>query len=123
MTSDPVVLLVDDNELVRGSVSAVLRREGFDVLAFATGEEAIGAIESGKFDFAFALIDLSLPDIPGERVVVALRMRDPNVRILAISGYPANMLKPQLDMIGVNSFLQKPFDTEELLEALSVSLD
>lgn len=123
MTSDPVVLLVDDNELVRGSVSAVLRREGFDVLAFATGEEAIGAIESGEFDFAFALIDLSLPDIPGERVVVALRMQDPNVRILAISGYPANMLKPQLDMIGVNSFLQKPFDTEELLEALSVSLD
>jgi CheY-like chemotaxis protein len=80
------ILLVEDSQDIREVFTLLLRAEGAEVLATASGREAIEQI--AKRDFDVVLTDLGLPDIPGDTVirrVLANSRRRP--RIIVVTGY------------------------------------
>jgi twitching motility two-component system response regulator PilH len=114
------VLLVDDNELLRTTIVRMLTPEGHQVLTAANREDALQIWELEKPDVA--ICDVNLPRSVPAAVIGALRSRDSQLKILAISGDDIGVFHESMTdvvaRIGADSFLRKPFRRSELFEAL-----
>ncbi len=120
--SDPVrktdrrVLLVDDEESLRHSLAKALRRAGFVVETAATGREGVDRFANGGFDAV--VTDVRLPDLSGLDIAALCTEVDPDVPVLVITGYGSVENALEAMRRGARDFLQKPFETSELLAAL-----
>ncbi|HKQ63169.1 MAG TPA: PAS domain-containing protein [Candidatus Polarisedimenticolaceae bacterium] len=106
----PVVLVVEDDPLVRDITVRALQTRGYEVLAAADGEEAlrIGTAQASRL--SLLLTDLVLPRRSGEEVADRLMQLSPQLRVLFISGYPLDADPTR----GDRAFLRKPFTPSEL---------
>jgi CheY-like chemotaxis protein len=120
------ILVVDDEELVRGSIAGVLRRAGHAVTTAEDGEDALGKFQPNRFDLV--ITDIVMPRMEGIETMRALRRLEPAIRVIAMSGGDAGddgfYLKAAL-ALGADATLQKPFRVAELqqlvAEALAIS--
>ena len=110
------VLVVDDEAVVREVVSRVLRSEGYDVVTVTTAAAALDSPAARTC--GLVLCDLMLPDRSGLDVVRALRARRPELPVVLITGYASGASLAQAEEAGAAGFLPKPFDSEELLDAV-----
>jgi CheY-like chemotaxis protein len=86
-------------------MSQFLTRLGFEVQGCLTGAEALRYLEEGASGLALIVLDLSLPDVPGDELLDRIIAGYPQLRILICSGYPYNVQRfPERVR-----FLQKPF--------------
>ena len=85
------ILVVEDNDAQRRTLCDILRHEGFDPVACATGGEALAASESESF--SVAILDQRLPDLTGIEVLEALRDRDTGTRVILHTAYGSFELK------------------------------
>jgi two-component system, cell cycle sensor histidine kinase and response regulator CckA len=107
------ILLVEDEDAVRVIVSAVLRRQGYQVLEAATPHGAIEIFGRHGATIDLLLTDVVMPEMNGPSLAQRLVAERPELRILFISGY-ADVASP-LDAGGPNvSFLSKPFQASAL---------
>jgi two-component system cell cycle sensor histidine kinase/response regulator CckA len=118
------VLLVEDEVLAREGLRAMLEILGFEVVAFASAEEAEEAAQVRSF--TLLLTDLGLPGIDGEELARRLRGRDPMVKVIVMSGYAEDeILARSARQEGVR-YLEKPLDmdmlTREIGNALGLDL-
>jgi two-component system, cell cycle sensor histidine kinase and response regulator CckA len=101
------VLVVEDEEVIRGLVDQVLRGEGYEVLLAADGDEAIALAGSSRIDVL--LTDLTMPGIGGQELADRLRAGAPGLKVMFMSGFAeggdfsASALPP------ATAFLEKPF--------------
>jgi CheY-like chemotaxis protein len=108
-----VILVVDDESLVRGVVDDILTSEGHTVLQAISGAEAIRMCEERAFDLV--ITDLSMPLMDGFDLISALRRSQNDLAILAISGvYTGDLLKA-VKLLGAKAILEKPFELDELV--------
>ncbi|HZK48621.1 MAG TPA: response regulator, partial [Thermoleophilia bacterium] len=115
LTGHGTILLAEDNREVRALVRNVLRRAGYEVLSAADGEEAfrLGTEYPGPLDLL--LTDLVMPGLRGEELYRRLSERRPGLRVLLMSGYPADdVVKGEIES-GAVPFLAKPFTRDQLL--------
>jgi len=111
------VLLVEDEDTLRDSVARYLEFEGHQVLAAANGREAFDLGVSGRPDVLVA--DWMLRNhIHGLHVAQTLRMVDPELGTILITGFPSRDLERELENGVVARMLEKPFDLEELHRAV-----
>ena len=111
------VLLVDDNYDAVVTTAALLETMGHAVRVAATGEEAIG--EAARQAPQVAILDIGLPDMDGYALARRLRMDDPSVRLVALSGYGQQSDVAQALEAGFALHLTKPATLEDLARALS----
>ena len=64
------------------------------------------------------LLDLTLPDISGERLVAEFKQAEPDIPVLIMTGYSTSALSQRDDMQQVDGFLEKPFRLNELIETI-----
>jgi signal transduction histidine kinase/CheY-like chemotaxis protein len=118
-----VILVVDDEELLRSLAREVLRAAGHDVLLAATGPEAIAlaARTAGPIDLVIS--DVVMPGMGGPELVRALLAARPELRALLISGHPLDELAARgaLAAYAVEA-LTKPFTSSELVAAVERAL-
>ncbi len=107
------VLIADDEELVRRVVRRALEAEGHVVTTAASGAEAMACI-SRTPGLDVVLLDRSLGDAPGERLVPELRRRAPQAKIVLFTGLP---VEPELER-QVDAVLLKPVRPEQLRRAI-----
>src|SRR5687768_15748635 len=110
------ILLVEDAEDIRSVFAMLLKCEGAEVVATATGREAAEAAERQAFDVV--LTDLGLPDIPGDAVirhVLATASRRP--RVVVLTGYDEPFTS-RARQAGADIVLNKPIAWPELVEHL-----
>jgi len=105
------VLVVDDEELVRGLMSAILGSAGHEVATAASGEEALR--ELAERDFDIVLTDLGMPSMNGWEVAAAARRIRPSAQIVLVTGWGETVV-PEPDS-GVARILSKPFSRAQLL--------
>jgi PAS domain S-box-containing protein len=118
----PTVMVVDDDEQVRDVTGDILRRAGLQVLSVARGSEAIKLFASRHANIDCVLLDLSMPDLTGDEVMVVLRAVDPSIPIVIMSGYIANdPLRSAMNQ-KATGFVQKPFLPNELVATVRGSL-
>jgi signal transduction histidine kinase/ActR/RegA family two-component response regulator len=110
------VLVVDDDTLVRRSISRLVTRMGFEVVEASSGEQALDVYGNGPAPY-FVLLDLEMPGIDGLEVLQRLRSLDPRARILVASGHRQPAKEDAVRASG-GVFLGKPFQSAELSAAM-----
>ena len=114
----PHVLVVDDENLIADSVTAILNRNGFDAVARYCGVAALAYLDERSPDIV--VTDVILPDLDGIQVAISLRMACPSLRIVLFSGNVAADNMIELAAVDGNCFemLAKPVHPADLLRAL-----
>ena len=110
------VLIIDDEPLVRGHLRRVLELRGYVVRDAPDGRSGLSELASRPSDLV--LLDLSMPDMDGVEVVRALRAQGNDVPVVLCSGNLDGAAERGLQPAMVQSVLQKPFSTDELLTAI-----
>lgn len=101
---------------------AILIRLGYRALEAKTGLEAIEIAKTFNGDIDLALINIKLPDIPGDKVYPLLMEARPNLKVIVCSGYTKYDANPIIDA-GAQDFIQKPFTIKTLSEKLKKVLE
>ncbi|MEJ2215168.1 MAG: PAS domain S-box protein [Gemmatimonadota bacterium] len=115
------VLLVEDNPSVRGVTVRMLEREGCAVIEASSGREALDLARENGDRIDIAISDMVMPEMGGAELAERLRELLPDLKIVLMSGYSADELGARTldpDM----SFLEKPFDREDLARVLAENL-
>lgn len=116
------ILLVDDEEQLRGVVAEYLEGCGYRVIQAGNGEEAIALAEECRSNIALLISDVVMPKANGRAVVDHIRAAHPETAVLVISGY-ANDTVLQRGFLDSSSFLQKPFTLQLLGSKIRELLD
>jgi PAS domain S-box-containing protein len=117
------ILIVDDEESVRSTAAAMLKRLGFEVALAADGREAVDAFRAEPDGYALVLMDLTMPHLNGEQTFTELRRIKPDVQVVLTSGYNEQEAVSRFTGKGLASFLQKPFEYEGLQTIVQRVLD
>ncbi len=112
------VLVVDDEEAMRRTVSRMMVRLGLDPVLAADGREAVEVFRANPDRFKLVLLDLTMPHMDGEEAFTELRRIRPGVRVVLMSGFNAQEAQLRFSGKGLSSFLQKPFTIQGLSAVL-----
>lgn len=111
-----VVILVEDDDGLRGALERVLRASGFEAQAYASGEAALA--DHGS-DWADCLVvDLNLPAMSGLDLVDHIRQRGVTAPVVMITANDEPHVRDQVQRRGVEHFLAKPFPGSALVRLL-----
>jgi len=116
-------LLVDDEPLVRSTVSRMLEHLGFTVHAAVDGLDALAVFADKRPRMSIVLIDLAMPQLDGFATLEELQRIDPTVRAIFISGSEEQYAAGRGSGKPAVAFLQKPFSIEALGEAVALALE
>ena len=118
-----MILLVEDNDMVRGLAHTVLVAQHFHVLAARSGEEALRMVHQQGRHIALLVTDMVMPGMSGAQLAGDLRALQPDIKVILTSGYSARdgMLMENLD--AQMAFLPKPYTPESLTKAVAAALD
>jgi two-component system, NtrC family, response regulator AtoC len=112
MTDAVRMLVVDDEEIVRESLSGWLRKDGYAVTSAADGRAALEALRSERF--AVALLDLKMPGMDGLTLLEEARRLRPETTYVVMTAYATVDTAVAAMKLGAYDYLVKPFDPEEL---------
>jgi DNA-binding response OmpR family regulator len=106
----PRILLVDDEQAVQTLLTYPLRKDGYDVVPAATGQEALERFRDGEFDLV--VLDVMLPQVDGFEVCRALRARSA-VPIIMLTAKAEEFDKVLGLELGADDYITKPFSMRE----------
>lgn len=113
-----LILLVDDEEVVRNVAQKTLERFGYRVLLACHGAEALGMYVQHRAQVSAVVTDMEMPIMDGPALVLALRTINPEVRIIGSSGHTSNGNVAAAIGAGLEFFIPKPYTAEALLKML-----
>jgi two-component system cell cycle sensor histidine kinase/response regulator CckA len=122
LTGQGTILLVEDEEGLRALNARGLVTRGYSVLEAGNGVEAIEVYDrhGGKVDLVVS--DVVMPEMDGPTMLKELRKRDPDIRIVFVSGYAEDAFEKNLPPGGQFAFLPKPFTLKQLVEAVKETM-
>lgn len=107
------ILVVDDNEVIRGMLRYLLTHLGHEVAGeAATGAQALEAFRRVRPDVV--TLDISLPDISGLEVLKTIMAEAPGAHVVVVTGNNAEVLRRDVLAAGARHIIQKPFDIKVL---------
>jgi PAS domain S-box-containing protein len=112
-------LIVDDEEIIRATLSLMLESMGFSPLTARDGREAIDVFERRHRDLRFVLLDLTMPVLSGDESYAELTRIDPSVPVIFMSGYMEQEIADRFHDHPIAGFLQKPFRMEALEQLIA----
>ena len=112
-------LVVDDEALIRWSVTATLTELGLDVAQASDGASALRAVENAAVAFDVVVVDLRLPDVDDLTLLEALRHRLPAATIVLMTAFGTAEVVAGAERLGVRAVLNKPFELTVLADLVS----
>jgi DNA-binding response OmpR family regulator len=114
------ILIVDDDETIRKSITTVLEEKGYLIDTAENGQAAIS--KSDKEVYNLALIDIRLPDMDGVQLLTALKETTPKMVKIIITGYPSLQNAVEAVNKGADGYVVKPIKMGELLAMIKEHL-
>ena len=108
------IILVDDNSTLVTVYQDLLCEHGFPTTSACSGEEAVALCENTAHP-PLAIVDLKMPGMDGPEIIAALKDRQPQIKVIAMSGQGLQPYFGRLADLGVRFFLPKPFTIEALI--------
>lgn len=110
------ILVLEDDPVMRETLRSILDEEGYTVCAVAAGVEAISQVKSSSFDLLIA--DVRMEGMDGLTAIEHVRRLTPGIRCLVVSGYCNEADTIRALRLGVGDFIKKPFELQDLVEAV-----
>jgi two-component system cell cycle sensor histidine kinase/response regulator CckA len=123
LTGHGTILLVEDEEGLRGLNARGLTSRGYTVLEAGNGVEAIELIESRGGAVDLVVSDVVMPEMDGPTLAKELRTRNPDLKIIFVSGYAEDAFEKNLPDDVTFSFLPKPFTLKQLVATVKETMD
>lgn len=120
MGNSAKILVIDDDDQIRKTITAILREEGYVTDEARSGSEAIAKSQSDFFNLA--LVDLKLPDMEGTDLLPLLKETMPKMRKIMVTGFPSQQNVIAALNAGADAFLVKPVDIEKFLATIADQL-
>jgi PAS domain S-box-containing protein len=114
-----LILLAEDEASVREIVQAALEGYGYQVVAAPEGASALSLYALHRDKVRLLLTDLIMPALEGSHLIRALRQLDPTLPVMVMTGAEMEERKRELDQLGIQALLPKPFTVERLLREVS----
>ncbi|MGQ9806733.1 MAG: PAS domain-containing hybrid sensor histidine kinase/response regulator [Chlorobiales bacterium] len=116
------ILLVDDEQSIRESLTELLEEHGYFVYSQSNGKDGLAFFEAHQDEIDVAVIDKNMPCLDGEQLLSALKQIRPHLPIILATGSLENACIAALEQKGASRLLIKPFEPKELLSAISSAL-
>lgn len=107
------VLLVDDEELFLTALAQRMAKRGYDVATAENGNVALAMAAAHQYDVI--VLDLAMPGIDGIETLKKLRVADPDLQIILLTGHATVSAGVEAMKLGAMDFLEKPADFKDLL--------
>ncbi|BCA80788.1 sigma-54 dependent transcriptional regulator [Desulfuromonas sp. AOP6] len=117
---DANILVVDDESVIREGVRRILLQEGYQVETSSSGNLALERMQSADFDLV--ITDLKMPGMSGMEVLKAIRILQPDVPVVIITGYSTVETAVEAMKFGAFDYLAKPFTPEQILHLAESAL-
>ena len=117
----PRILIVDDEQGIRDSLSGILGDEGYATLVAEDGEKATARSKDGGLDLV--LLDIAMPGRDGVDVLEELRRTSPELPVVMMSGHGTIETAVRATQLGAYDFIEKPLSVEKLLLTIQNALD
>jgi two-component system, cell cycle sensor histidine kinase and response regulator CckA len=114
-----LILVVDDDHMVRKVVSGALGALGYTPIEATSGSDAIAIFRAQHAEIRAVVLDMVMPDMAGKATYLALREIDSNVAVLLMSGNNLNEQVQEILDLGVRRFVSKPYSIGALATALA----
>ncbi|MGP0092072.1 MAG: cell cycle histidine kinase CckA [Xanthobacteraceae bacterium] len=122
LTGQGTILLVEDEEGLRALNARGLASRGYTVLQAGNGVEAIELLDKREGSVDLVVSDVVMPEMDGPTLLKELRRRDPELKIIFVSGYAEDAFEKNLPERGQFAFLPKPFTLKQLVAAVKETL-
>jgi PAS domain S-box-containing protein len=117
-----VVLVADDEPLVRSMCQSLLEEWNYTVLLAVDGEEAVAAFRQHATEIACSILDLTMPHMDGISALHAIRAIEPTARVILSSGFSEHEVLERFGADNLTTFLQKPYRAETLRQMLNAAV-
>ena len=114
-----MVLVIDDEEVVRNVTKRMLTRLGYTPILAEDGPQGVETYKKHQEEVVCVLLDMTMPRMSGEETLGHLKKLNPDVRVLLMSGYSEQEASNRFNGKGVSAFMQKPYTPQDLGEKLS----
>lgn len=111
------ILVVDDEPLVCDALRLMLQYDGHHVEIAHSGPEALARFKPGEFDIV--ITDFSMAAMKGDELATTIKARSPKQPVIMITAYAEVIQSTAQDLSAVNAVLSKPFQIENLREAIA----
>ncbi len=110
------ILVVDDEETIRTTLSDIITIKGYEVATAESGEMAVAMCTENRYDAI--LMDVRMPGIDGVEAFRQIRVNQPDVRMIIMTAYSTEELEQVALDEGAIAFLPKPLDIQKVLELI-----
>jgi two-component system cell cycle sensor histidine kinase/response regulator CckA len=122
LTGSAKILLVEDEEAVRAFAGRALEARGYKVFQAASGSEALDIFNDMREPVDLVISDVVMPGMDGPTLMRELRRKQPNLKIIVVSGYAEDAFQRHLPKDEEFQFLPKPFSLKELATTVKTTL-
>jgi PAS domain S-box-containing protein len=109
-----MILIVDDEEIIREITVAMLESLGFTALTASSGVEALEIYRHHRENICMVILDQSMPDMDGVTTFKGLMKIDPEIKVMLASGYSEVEIAERYHGLGLAGFIQKPYGLSSL---------
>src|SRR6202008_2341380 len=117
LTGQGTILLVEDEEGLRALNARGLRSRGYSAIEASNGVEALGALEEKNGAIDLVVSDVVMPEMDGPTLLKTMRGKNPDLKIIFVSGYVEHAFEKSLPENQQFAFLPKPFTLAQLVAA------
>lgn len=110
------VLVVEDDPGVQALFRSYLKKNGLSGTISATAKDGITSLRQHKFELM--LLDLQLPDAPGDQMYKIAKQIDPDLKVIVVTGYPDSAMLDRILQISPVTVLKKPLKIEQVHQTL-----
>lgn len=109
-----IVLVIDDEELIRDSAGNLLKNMCYEVLTAFNGKDGIDVFLKNRDKISLVILDMIMPKMGGKETFLKLRELNPSLTVILSSGYARDASAQELIDLGAAGFIQKPYRSSEL---------
>lgn len=118
-----LILVADDEEVMRLSAKAILEECGYEVIMASDGQEAVELFRENHLRIKAVLLDMIMPRKSGRDVFTEIKDLNNNVKVLLTSGFRMDERVEEVMKLGIDIFIQKPYTMDTLCDAMQKIFD
>ena len=113
-----VILLVDDEEIIRSTALEILKELGYEILLAKNGEEGVNMYKKYQERIDLVILDMVMPKMSGKEAFIEIKKINDNAKILMSSGFKFDERVKKVLELGADSFIQKPYTLVKLSKVI-----